>query len=59
MPNTCKFHGGDVDKLGLILGNGFYPYAYMDDSEKFNKTSLPETDTSCGNLNMEDITDAD
>ena len=31
----------------------------MDDSEKFNETTLPEKDEFYSNLNMEDITDAD
>ena len=31
----------------------------MDDQEKFNETSLPEKEESCGSLNMEDIRDVD
>ena len=31
----------------------------MDDWEKFNETSLPKKEDFFGNLNMEDITDAD
>ena len=31
----------------------------MDDSEKFNETSLPEKEDFYSHLNMEDITDAD
>ena len=31
----------------------------MDDWEKFNETSLPEKEDFFGNLNMEDITNAD
>ena len=31
----------------------------MDDWEKFNETSLSETEDFCSHLNMEDIADAD
>ena len=31
----------------------------MDEWEKFNETSLPEKEDFCGNINMDDITDAD
>ena len=31
----------------------------MDDSERFNETSLPEKEDFYSHLNMEDITDAD
>ena len=36
-----------------------YPYEYMDDCKKFNKTSLLEKEDLYSHLNMEDITDAD
>ena len=36
-----------------------YPYQYMDDWEKLNKTSLPEKEDFYTHLNMERITDAD
>ena len=36
-----------------------YPYNYIDDWEKFNETSLPEKEDFQGQLNVEDITDAD
>ena len=42
-----------------MLRTGVYPYEYMDDCEKFNKTSLPEKKDFYSHLNMEDITDAD
>ena len=42
-----------------MLQKGVYPYEYMDDREKFNKTSLPEKENFYSHLNMEDITDAD
>ena len=42
-----------------MLRNGVYPYEYMGDWEKFDKTSLPEKEDFYSHLNMEDITDAD
>ena len=36
-----------------------YPYEYMDEWEKFNKTLVPEKDDLYSSLNMEDITDSD
>ena len=41
-----------------MLRKGVYPYEYMDDWEKFNKTSLPEKEDFYSHLYMEDITDA-
>ena len=38
---------------------GVYLYEYIDDSEKFNETSLPEKEDFYNQLKMEDITDAD
>ena len=43
----------------IIKKKGVYPYEHMDDSEKFNETSLPEKEHFYSHLNMEDITDAD
>ena len=43
----------------MLLRKGAYLYEYMDDCEKFNETSLPEKEEFYGNLNLEDITDAD
>ena len=56
--NTYKFSGYDNNKFNL-LWKGAYPYEYMDDWEKFNKTSLPEKEDFYSHLNMEDIPDAD
>ena len=47
-----------LKKIILLSQNGVYLYEYIDDWEKFNETSLHEKEDSCGNLNMEDITDA-
>ena len=43
----------------LLLRKVIYPYEYIDEFEKFNKTSLHEKEELYNNLNMEDITYAD
>ena len=43
----------------MLLRIGVYPYEYMVDWEKFNEKTLLEKEKFYGNLNMEDITDAD
>ena len=43
----------------MFLRKGVYSYEYMDNSEKFNETSLPEKEEFYSNLNMEDIADID
>ena len=43
----------------MLLPKGAYPYEYIDDWKKFNKTSLPEKEDFYSHLNTEDITDAD
>ena len=40
--NTIKFSNNDVNKFILLIRKGVCPYEYMDDREKFKKTSLPE-----------------
>ena len=40
--NTFNFSNNDINKFVLLLRKGAYPYEYMDDWEKFNKTALPE-----------------
>ena len=49
--NTFKFSNNDINKFILLLKKIFVlmSYEYMDDWEKFNKTSL----------NIDDITDVD
>ena len=44
--------------MAITIGNHVHPYAYMDDWEKLNETSLHEKKDCYCNLNMEDITDA-
>ena len=43
------------NKFILLLRKGVYPYDYMDDWEKFNETSLPETEDFYIHLYIEDI----
>ena len=57
--NTFKFSNNDINKFILLLRKGVYPYEYMDEWKKFNKTKLPEKEEFYSNLNMEDITDAE
>ena len=47
-----------MNKFILLLRKDVYLHEYMDDSEKFNETTLPEKEEFYSNLNMEDITDA-
>ena len=49
----------DISKLIMLLQKGVYLYEYMDDSEKFNETSLPKKEGFYSHLNMEDIVAAD
>ena len=42
-----------------MLRKGVYPYEYLDNWEKFNKTSLPCKELFYSNLNMENIEDID
>ena len=42
-----------------MLRKGVYPYEYMDNWERFNKTSLPSKESFYSNLNMENIEDID
>ena len=57
--NTYKSYKNDKNKFILLLQKGVYPYEYMDDWKKYNKTSLPEKEDFYSHLNMEDITNAD
>ena len=40
--NKYRFSNHDISKFILLLQKGVYPYEYMDDWEKFNKTSSPK-----------------
>ena len=57
--NTIKFSNNDINEFILLLRKGVYTYEYMDVWEKFNEITLPEKGQFYGNLNMEEITDAD
>ena len=57
--NTFKLSNNAINKFILSLRKGVYPYEYIDEWEEFNETALPEKEECYGNLNMEDITDAD
>ena len=57
--NTFKFFNNDINNPILLLREGFYPYEYMDDWEKFIETTLPEKEEFYSSLSMEEFTDAD
>ena len=57
LANIYEFCNGDLNKFILLFRRGVYPYEYMDSSERFNETSLPDKKAFYNNLNMEDITD--
>ena len=39
--NIFKFSNNQSNKFIVLLRKDVYPYKYMDDWEKFNRTSLP------------------
>ena len=41
LKNTFKFSNNQSSKFIVLLRKDVYPYKYMDDWEKFNRTSLP------------------
>ena len=43
----------------MLLRKGVYPYEYMDNWERFNKTLLPDKESFYSNVNMENINDID
>ena len=57
--STYSFCNNDLNKFILLLRKGVYPYEYMDNWQRFNKTSLPSEESFYSNLNMEDIDDID
>ena len=57
--NTNRFSDHDTMKVILLLWKGAYPYEHIDDIEKSDPTSPPETKGFYCHLNMEDTTDAD
>ena len=57
--NAYKFSNYGNDKFILLLRKGVYPYEYIDDWEKFNKTTFAGKEDFHSHLIMEDITDED
>ena len=57
--NTYEFCNKTLNKFILLLRKGVYPYEYMDNWERLNKTSLPNKEYFYSNLNMENIDDID
>ena len=57
--STYEFCNKDLNKFILLLRKGVYPYEYMDNWERFNEISLPNTESFYSNLNMENIEDID
>ena len=57
--NIYEFCNGDLNKFILLLRKGVYPYEYMDNWKRFNKTSLPDKESFYSSLNMENIDDID
>ena len=55
--STYEFCNKDLNKFILLLRKGVYPYEYMNNWERFNKTSLPNKESFDRNLNMENIAD--
>ena len=56
---TYEFCNMSLNKFILLLRRGVYPYEYMDNWERFNETLLPNKESFCSNLNMENIDDID
>ena len=57
--STYSFCNNDLYKFILLLRKRVYPYEYMDNWERINKTSLPSKESFYSNLNMEDINGID
>ena len=66
--STYEFYNNDttgsssserINKFGLLLRKGVYPYEYADTWERFSEISLPSKEDFYSNLNMEDISDID
>ena len=53
--NIYEFCNEDLNKFILLLRKGVYPYEYMDNWERFDKTSLPDKKSFYSSLNMENI----
>ena len=53
--NTTIATNNHIKKFILLLRKYVYSHKYIDESENFNKTSLPEKEEFYSILNMEDI----
>ena len=58
-PSIYKFCKGGLNKIALLLRKDVYPYEYMDNWEKFNKTSLPHKIAFYSKRNKKAITNID
>ena len=56
--NTFQFFNNVINEFILFMRKGAYPYEYMDDWQKFNKTTLPEKEKFYSQLNVDAITEA-
>ena len=59
LASTYELCNKDLNKFILLLRKGVYPYEYMDNWERFDKTSLPNKESFYSNLNMKNINDID
>ena len=50
--DTCKFSNQDNNKFILLLRKAVYLSEYMNDWEKLNETSLPESEDFYSHLNI-------
>ena len=57
--NTFNFCNRDLNKFFLLLRKDAYPYAYMDNWEIFDETSLPDKKSFYSSLNVKNIDDID
>ena len=53
--NTYNFSDHNINNFILLLQKCVYPYEYMDDQKKFNKTSSPKKEDFYSHLIMEDL----
>ena len=59
LASTYKVCNKNLNKFILLLRKDVYPYEYMDNLERFNKTSLPNKESFYSDSNMENIDDID
>ena len=57
--NMFKFSNNDINKFIWLLRESVYPYKYMDDWDKFNKTLLSDKKAFYSELYLENITNED